>query len=53
MVGSCRLLCVRSFVLEVRSQSRHDVPVNLNGSVHILQLLRPRRTATHGDRRRH
>ena len=29
MVGCCRLLSVRSFVLEVRSWSGNDVPVSL------------------------
>ena len=36
MVSCCKLLGVRSFVLEVRSWSGHDVPVNLHQTSVIL-----------------
>ena len=36
MLSSCKLLGVRSFVPEVRSQSGNDVPVNLHQTNVIL-----------------
>ena len=36
MVSGCKLLGVRSFVPEVRSQSGNDVPVNLHQTNVIL-----------------